>query len=412
MGKKKRWIVLAGVAVPCLAFWWGYHGERRVMDGAGKPRNPVREVVRRMTTPAHEREGREELEELRQAIGGKRLSARETAALWNIVRVLSEREVKELLEDLLTANQERPVNDLLAQMLCYRWGELVPDLAMERLAEGDQEFSYRLQDCVLAAWADTDPDAMRRWASLAEDSRIKRTVGTLSAREWCRIDAGSALAKARAEFPEAVPAVLSELANRSGKDESARKAFLTALADDEDLLDGRGAWLAHLSRSPGLDAGEVENLASELAAVGADEGKIAYFRDSWARYGKYIEGQRGDLSFEAEPLDEVAANGSAEEKAAYYRSSAMEWPDAAIAWAESRGDGELISGLARSQTDRFLRGGWMPDPDHAFPEQTSLLKHFAAWQRKDPQAVGEWLNTLPSDMATFLQTSTSDHESR
>ncbi|GAA5480920.1 hypothetical protein Hsar01_00124 [Haloferula sargassicola] len=391
-----------------MAFWCGYHGERRVMDGAGKPRNPVKSVVRRLTMPEHERAGLEELEKLRQAIGRKRLSALETAALWKMVRGFSAAEAEAALEEVLAANSEREVDALLVRMLSYRWGELAPDLALAKVKTLDGRIQYLLKSAVLDAWGSVDPDAMRHWVRDQGDEQMTRTAAILSAREWCRIDPENALAKAREEFPEAVSWVVSELAHKAGRNERARAALISALAEDKALWKDSRSWLGSLSQSPGLDGAMVKSLVSDLEAAGADEGQIAHFRSSWEWWGKYVEGQSGEVSFDPEPLNRSAETASGEEMAARYRAQAMEWPDAAIEWAKSHGNGDLISGLAKSRTDQFLRSGWMPDPRHAFPEQTALLKHIAAWKRDDPRAVGEWLNTLPSDMATFLQTPTPD----
>lgn len=411
--KAKGWMILVGVAVPVVAFWWGYAGERRVMDGAGQARSPMRSVVRRLTTPAHERAGLEKLEELRQAMGRKSPSALEQAALWRMVRAFSAAEAEAALDEVLAAGLDRSVNVSIAEMLAYRWGEEAPDLAMEWLAGVEERFRGGFQHSVLTAWANRDPEAMRRWALESTDDQVRKSVIYLSAKKWCFHDPESALAKAAAEFPEAKTRVLQVLGSRAAYDSRSLKVLIDAVVDDPSLRAGQQSFLFGVSQAMlDRDGGELEHVLEELEVAGVDVDDLAKIRSSMEKSQRY-QRMVSDESFEmAESLRYVSEAATPQARARSFANAADAWPDEAIAWATSRGESELIAGAAATRADDLLKNGWIPNASHRSDQTDGLLRCFATWKRIDPRGAADWLGTLPGDAAIFLNSSSIPDETQ
>ncbi len=210
--RKSKLLLLAAAGV-AVAGWSGYHSERRAMDAAGAPQATVRTIVKRLITPAAKRANTDRLENLRQTIGRKHPSGHEAAPLWAVVRGFSVEEVKTALE-ALPKETSRPVNDVIADMLCYRWAQLEPEAAAAAaLASGDGSRRFVFYT-ILSAWSQREPEAAIRWGRASGHPMARGAAMQVAARQGATDDPATALSRAKAEFPDAMPYVLRVLEDK------------------------------------------------------------------------------------------------------------------------------------------------------------------------------------------------------
>lgn len=397
--RRSRLLLLAllGVAV---AVWSGYRAERRTRDAAGAPEISVQRMVKRLVTPAAKRAGTDRLEELRQAIGRKFPSSRETAALWSVVRGFSVEEVKMALGTLPKESDLR-VNGEIASMLYYRWAQLDPETAAAA-ALASREIGYLSFSAVVAAWSQVDPEAAIRWGRDSGSDLARNSVRWLAARKWLNDDPATAVSRARAEFPEAVPNVLRHLVTMLTDGPESRPQVLAILAE-EIPEEERSRYLSSLAYRTGpLDPARVEEIAGDMAAAGWSDHSIQEFHEVLQRFFP-VQG--------TPPVLERADPGTGrEDRESAYRRWVIARPEEALAWAESRGEPGLISQAVNEFADNLLASNWSPGREGHGRTVDLVRNQFAVWQRLDAPAAETWLATMPADLRNQVTTATPEDD--
>ena len=373
-----------------LATWSGYREERRAVD-AGARKTTVRTMVKRLTTPADQRAGLDRLEALRLAIGPGYPSRREVAEMWAIIRAFSADEVHAALEAFPEAGGSHGSQTLL-NMLHYRWAQLEPEAAAQAAFQAGDKVDYSRFMAILGVWAERDPDAAVAWARQSGSSYAENHFATrFQAKRWVAEDPATALDRARAEFPMALPNVCSELvAKLSGSPES-RKQLYALLADGTSGGPEHQA-MQQFARKlgwPGAPTQEV--ILAEMAEAGFPAMLVDAYRHSSM-----------PVAFREpkEQLEDPAVTGQGRQYV--YGRWAQSEPDKALAWAEARGDAGLLAAAVAQQADQLLETAWSPGREEQSPWGASLQKQFTVWKRMDPQAADTWLAAMPGDVKKLV----------
>lgn len=397
--RKSRIILLASLSI-AVAVWSGYRAERRIGDAAGAPAINVKKVVKRLVTSAAERAGTDRLEELRQGIGRKVPSRREEDALWSAIRGFSVDEVEVALESL-PKEMNREVNIRIATMLYYRWAQLDPQAAAAA-AEGDTNYYF---GAVIAAWSRSDPMATIRWGRNSGSKNIRSHIGNFTAWKWVAEDPFKAVSRARAEFPEAVPAVLRQLVGKLPDSPESRTQILKILADEIPEEERLWYFSSYAFRSGVLDSSRVDEIATDMSAAGWSESSIREFHEKFQR----------TVPAKGIPpiLERASPEVGREDRESVYQNWVVNRPDDAIQWAESRGEADLISHSVKELADLVLASAWSPGRETHWPVPNSVRRQFTAWQRMDAPAAAAWLTTLPTDFRNhFTPTIPNDDATR
>ncbi len=391
--KSKLLLVAASAG---LATWSGYDAERRAVD-AGARKSTVRTMVKRLTTPADQRAGLDRLEALRLAIGPGYPSRREVAEMWSIIRAFSADEVHAALEGFPEAGGSHGSQTLL-NMLHYRWAQLEPEAAAQAALQAGDKVDYSRFMAILSVWAERDPDAAVAWARQSGSSYAENHLATrFQAKRWVAEDPATALDRARAEFPKAVPNVCSELvAKLSGSPES-RKQLYAVFGDGKTFIEG--AWA-------GLEQHVMQQLASKLAWPGAPTQEVILAEMAEAGFPKMMvdayRNSRQPLAFR-EPREQLENPTVTEQgRELLYGRWALNEPDKALAWAEARGDAGLVASAVAQQAGQLLETAWSPGREEQSPWGASLQKQYTVWHRMDPQAADTWLAAMPGDVKKLV----------
>jgi hypothetical protein len=373
-----------------LATWSGYRAERRTVD-AGARKSTVRTMVKRLSTPADQRAGLDRLEALRLAIGPGYPSRREVAEMWAIIRAFSADEVHAALEAFPEAGGSHGSQTLL-NMLHYRWAQLEPEAAAQAALQAGDKVDYSRFMAILGVWAQRDPDAAVAWARQSGSTYAEYHFATaFQAKRWVAENPDTALVRARAEFPMAVPNVCSELvAKLSGSPES-RKQLYALLAD---------------GTSGGPEHQAMQQLARRFGWPGAPTQEVILAEMAEAAFpAMLVDAYRHSsmpVAFREpkEQLEDPAVTGQGRHHV--YGRWAQNEPDKALAWAEARGDAGLLAAAVAQQADQLLETAWSPGREGQSPWGASLQKQFTVWQRMDPQAADTWLAAMPGDLKKLV----------
>lgn len=385
---KSKLLLIAATAG--LATWSGYRAERRTVD-AGARKSTVRTMVKRLTTPAAERAGLDRLESLRLAIGAGYPSRREVAEMWAIIRAFSADEVHAALEAFPEAGGSSGSQTLL-NMLHYRWAQLEPEAAVQAALAAGDKVDYSRFMAILSVWAERDPDAAVAWARQSGSSYAEHHFATrFQAKRWVAEDPATALDRARAEFPMAVPNVCSELvAKLSGTPES-RKQLYALLGDGTSGGPEHHAMQQFARKLAWPGSPTQEAILAEMAEAGFPKMLVDAYRNS-----------SQPLAFREprEQLEDPALMGQGRQH--LYGRWALNEPDKALAWAEARGDAGLVAAAVAQQADQLLETAWSPGREEQSPWGASLHKQFTVWHRMDPQAADTWLAAMPADVKKLV----------
>lgn len=386
---KSKLLLIAATAG--LAAWSGYRAERRTVD-AGARKSTVRTMVKRLTTPADQRAGLDRLDALRLAIGAGYPSRREVAEMWSIIRAFSADEVHAALEAFPEAGGSSGSQTLL-NMLHYRWAQLEPEAAAQAALEAGDKVDYSRFMAILSVWAERDPDAAVAWARQSGSTYAEYHFATrFQAKRWVAENPATALDRARAEFPMAVPNVCSELVAKLSSSPESRKQLYALLGDgtsggpEHQVMQQFARNLAW----PGSPTQEV--ILAEMAEAGFPAMLVDAYRNSSM-----------PVAFREprEQLEDTAVTGQGRQYV--YGRWALNEPDKALAWAEARGDAGLVAVAVAQQADQLLETAWSPGREEQSPWGASLQRQFAVWHRMDPQAADSWLAAMPGDVKKLVE---------
>ncbi|MCW1884626.1 hypothetical protein OKA04_07765 [Luteolibacter flavescens] len=401
---RRSLVILSGIACVAVAGWSGYRAERWAMSAAGAPQRSVGMMVKRLVTPAAKLAGVDRLEELRQSVGRQYPTSAEISGLWSVVRGFSLEEVKSALDSLPEPGSPgQLVNEVIADMLHYRWAQLDPQAAAVAAVNAASAHSERrfLPYAVLAAWAQSDPDAAIRWARESGDPYAKNAAMNLAAMQWVAADPATALSRARSGYPEAARGVTRSLIDKLSTTPESRQQLFTILTP-EDLGDLEPEVLSRLALELGrIEPGRMEELVAELSQAGWTEERIQKVREGSQRYGYSYE----------EPETDIANTGSGKTDGARrlkYPSWVLDHPQQALEWAESRGDAEIVSSTVESLSGRLLQSSWSPGQDQQRQWVTSIRKQYTVWERMDGEAARTWLEDMPADMKKIINAPQDD----
>lgn len=375
-----------------LAIWLGYSAERHVMDAAGSKPVTLQSVVRRAMAPKSRTEPIDKLNRLRHAAGRNYPTTRETTEFWETIRALGIEDVKACLAEI-PQKPARAVNDLLVQMLFYRWAQMDPEGAARVAMQSPYEETYTPILSVATAWAARDAEGALRFAMTLPDSTGKNMFGNTAGKVLASQDPGNAVARASAEFPIALYGVISFLASTSGETEEARmKLFsqLTALPDRKGLK----LYLHQLSWG---DREKARATLDEADRAGVPAEEIRQARETLERYSNHNSQER---------IEALQADGS-EEGAKQQLNLFLNWAaneaEKATAWASQAGRVDLVAETVKSQSASLLRSNWQPAAGLPHnPYVKGVLTHYDTWRKMDATAAEAWLQTMPTDIRKHL----------
>jgi hypothetical protein len=384
-----------------VASWLGYRAESRSLDAAVRSEPASRSTARQILAPKSRADSFDRLNALRRVAGRSRLTPREEAQCWEIIRGFSVDEVRAYLAEI-PESLHLQANLVLAGMLFYRWGQLDPEAAMkEALKPPYAEAQY--YQSVVAAWMGRDLEGIMRWAKANGSEAIKRNVGNAAGRLLAFQDPETALARATAEFPSAVDGVLFTLALQMSDSEESRRKFFALLASREDPKE-RKRCLERLASAPAYIGRRVPiEVAAELEASGAPPDQVDFFRNELERQAIFQNPQgaleRMSLPGSDTPRDRLLS--------AYANWLKYE-PEEAVAWAENHGKVDFIAETVKGRATQRIAGGWQPGGGERREWDRSTLDQFNAWRKLEPSAAETWLQTLPSEIRDHFNASSYD----
>lgn len=370
------------------------------MNAAGAPKATVKTMLKRLTTPASQRASTDRLELLRQAIGRSETSQQQTAELWSLIRGFSVAEVKTALESLPKDIHER-INYEIASMLYNRWAQLDPEeAASSAMKEENYYLQHTIINSVLTAWSQTDPESAIRWGRDCGSETANHLIMMIAAKQWVEHDPTTAISRALAEFPKAIPSIISILPNKLSATSEARLKMFEILAEHapEDIPWTQLAGFAQ--RLSGLSSSTVDEIMAEMTEANCSDALVQKYKSAFDYYvGRYKQPEPQD------PAEMVESATTDQARTSAYQMWAVRSPEEAIRWAESRADSEVISKTVGLVTEELLQSAWSPSNGTYPQESKSLLTQFAAWQRIDEQTASAWLETMPSDIQKFVTSS-------
>lgn len=402
--KKAKFLLLAA-AFLAVGGWWGYRGERRVIDDAGAPKTTVRKMMKRLVTPAAERAGLDRLEELRQSIGRKIPTRQEAAALWEAVKGISAEEVKSVLEGL-PQGTGLTVNEALVSMLYYRWAQLEPEAAASAAVAafpGGRNGGELIFYTIFSAWARRDADAAIRWGRDSNNDRAQDAATSLAASRWISDDPTTAVSRARTELAGAEDDIFRFLATKFSGSPEARRQFFALLAKDATPQQAQGL-LRSLASTVNMNNAEgAAKLADEMTAAGnLPEEWIETFRKG----SIYDRGPKTSIEWLEQPRG-TKYTLNKEGRESIYRRWVFNESKEAEAWALKNGDNELVASTVGFVADGLLQGDWSPGRESSSAWRDTFQKQFDVWRRMDPTAADAWLATMPGDIRKLVaQTAT------
>ncbi|MEK7951571.1 hypothetical protein [Luteolibacter soli] len=392
-----RWKLKLAIvaAVMGVATWAGYRSERRTMDAAGKPATTIRSVVRRVMAPKSRTESIDKLNALRHVAGRSEPTPREMQQCWEIIRGFTVEDVQAYLAEI-PDGLNRPANSALVSMLFYRWAQMDPEGAMSAGMQPPYATSRTMPYMVVVPWVERDMEGAMRWAKANGSDSEKMIIGNEVGRMLAKQDPENALARAKAEFPEAVNAVLLELTElteqMSGSKESRQKLFGILAGLDDPQIKRRCLYELRWS----YDEGDQEQA---LAAVKEMEES--------GLFPEQVEIFRREVSYQVmreKPQERMEWMMSAESKASTdaqvgaYTNWVQSKPEEAIAWAAEHDKIDFLAETVKKMTYSQIRAGWVPTDDSRGRWENTTHRQFNAWREHQPEAAEAWLGTLPTEM--------------
>jgi hypothetical protein len=383
-----------------LAAWAGYSAERRVMDSAGNKPLTFQSVVRRVMAPKSRTERIDRLNELRHLAGRSHPTARETTEFWEIVRALGIEDVKACLAEI-PQKPYRAVNDMLVQMLFYRWAQMDPEGAARVAMQPPYEENYSAILSVATAWAARDAEGALRFAATLPDSSGKNMFGNTAGRVLASQDPENAVVRASAEFPIALYGVVASLVGKSGETEEARMKRFSQLAALPDRK-----WLKfYLNQLTWMNPEKARATLDEAERAGVPEEEIRQARERLERSSGHKDSQQRMEALQADGSEE-----GAKEQVNLFRGWAANEADKAAAWASRAGRVDLVAEAVKTQSASLLRSNWQPAvglPHH--PYVKGVLTHYDTWRKMDASAAEAWLQTMPTDIRKHLSPDHATH---
>jgi hypothetical protein len=401
LGWKSKLALVA--AVLGVAAWTGYRSERRGMDAAGKPATTFRSVVRHVMAPKSRTEMIDRLNALRHTAGRSQPTPQEVKQCWEIIRGFTVEDVQAYLAEI-PDGLKRPVNQVLISMLFYRWAQMDPEAAMNAATQLPHAENRDMLYIVAVPWMQRDVEGAMRWAKASKSGYVKSVIGNDVGRMMVMQDPETALARAKAEFPDAERAVVHNLFEQlRGSKESRRKLFEIFASIKDPQLKSR--CLGELTRSfNGGDRDEALAVVAEVEESGLlSEQQVETFRREVSFYAMRDRPQE-----RLEWLMRPESNAQAETQLNAYSNWAASNPAEAIEWAKKNDKIDFLGETVKRMTYAQIRAGWQPTDDSRQHWEDTTHRQFNSWQAYQPEAAGAWLQTLPGDIREIF-TSTSDH---
>ena len=400
---KYRLLLAAGTLG--LATWLGYQGECHVMDAAGSKPVTFQSVVRRVMAPKSRTEHIDRLNRIRHGAGRSYPNQRETTEAWEIIRALTIEDVKACLAEI-PRKPERQANEMLIEMLFYRWAQMDPEAAArEAVQPGSYGESYSAISSVATAWSDRDPEGAMRWAANSKSDMAKSMIVSAAGKVLALRNPQEAVTRIATEFPSALRDVITALVRKAGGTEEARLkllAELTALPEKRP----RQIYLQQLFSNASWQGPEkAAALVDEFERAGVPAEEIGRFRQQLA-----VSAVHFNLRMRMEGLAAPESKTSEREQQSYYAEWASNEPAQAAAWAEETGRIGLVENAVKSQAKNLLRSVWQPGGGTSFGGwEKGIVTQYASWQKLDATAAEAWLQTMPADIRNHLS---RDHATR
>ncbi|WP_367873139.1 hypothetical protein [Luteolibacter sp. Populi] len=393
---KHRLLLAAGTLG--LATWLGYRGECHVMDAAGSKPVTFQSVVRRVMAPKSRNEHIDRLNRIRHSAGRTYANRRETTEAWEIIRAFTIEDVKAGLAEI-PRKPERQANEMLTEMLFYRWAQMDPEAAVrEAVQPGSYGESYSAISSVATAWADRDPEGALRWAANSQSDMAKHMIGSAAGRALALRSPEDALAKAITEFPSALDDVIFVLARKSADTEEARRKQLSELTTLPEQRP-RQLYVEQLFSNALRQGPEKAGvLVDELERAGVPAEEIGRFRAQLA-----VSSTPYSFRARMEHLAAPESKSIDQQLQSYYADWASNEPAQAAAWAEETGRTGFVEDAVKTQAKNLLRSVWQPGGGTSFGlGEKGIVTQYASWQKLDAPAAEAWLRTMPADIRNHL----------
>jgi hypothetical protein len=397
---------LALVAVTLgVAAWTGYRSERRGMDAAGKPATTFRSVVRHAMAPKSRTDAIDRLNALRHAAGRSQPTPQEMKQCWEIIRGFTVEDVQAYLAEI-PDGVKRPANRALISMLFYRWAQMDPEAAMNAATQPPYAENRDTVYMVAGPWMQRDMAGAIRWAKESGSGYAKMVIANDVGRMMVMQDPETALARAKAEFPDAVNSVLLTLTDQlRGTKESRRKLFELLAGIKEPRLQRRCLNQLTWSYVEG-DRNEALAAVAELEESGLLPEQAETFRREASFYA-----MRNRPQERLEWLMRPESKAEPETQLSAYSNWAADDSGAAIEWAKKNDKIDYLATTVKQMTYAQLRAGWQPDDDSRQHWEDTTHRQFTSWREHQPEAAEAWLQTLPGDIRELF-TATTDHATR
>lgn len=385
-----------------VAAWTGYRSERRSMDAAGKPATTFRSVVRHVMAPKSRTEMIDRLNALRHTAGRSQPTPREIQQCWEIIRGFTVEDVQAYLAEI-PDGLKRPVNHVLLSMLFYRWAQMDPEAAMAAATQPPYAEKREMLYQVVVPWLQRDMEGAMRWAKTKGSNNAKSVIGNDVGRLLVMQDPQTALARAKAEFPEAVNSVLLTLTEQmGGKKESRRKLFELLAGLDDPRMTRRCLSQLTWSFNEG-DANEALAAVADLEESGLFPDQVETFRRETTFYAMRDRPQE-----RLELLMRPESKAQADTQLSAYSNWAASHPAEAIEWATKNGKVDFIAETVKQMTYGQIRADWQPTEDSRERWENTTHRQFNSWREHQPEAADAWLQTLPGDIRELFTATTHD----
>jgi len=376
-----------------IATWTGYRAERRTMDAAGRPSTTLRSVVRHVLAPKSRTDSLARLNALRHSAGRSLPTPREVRESWEIIRAFTVDDIQAALAEI-PDGLRRPANQVLVSMLFYRWAQMDPQAAMTAARQPPYSEVRDTPYIILLPWIQSDPDGLIRWVKSSQDDLLRNMAAHNIAQHWVATDPDHALARAKAEFPEAEHSVVLTLTRHlSGTKESRQKLFQMLASTGDTRLQQR--CLSQLRWCfQDQDPAVALAVADEVAASGLVPDRAEPFRKELTHIAMQERPQE-----RLEWLMKPESQSDPDSRQNAYTSWAAEHPAEAIAWIQQNDQVDFLADTVKRITYHQLRAGWHPgDAARDGRWENSTHRQFLAWRAQQPAAAQEWLQTLPADI--------------
>jgi len=384
VGRWKLYLALtlgAGLA----SAWLGFRGEQERQETGESSPAPLKTQLKRIFVRPTDAVAR--LDEIRAHSKRVDLSPPEEEECWQIIRGLSEQQLRSYLADLPT-DRPNTASSKLIPMLFSRWAQID---SLAALAEAKKP-EYARNSAVVAAfssWAGRDRDAAFSWALSKDGAEMKYYAADIAARMYLNEDRSTAIERMKSQFPEALPTMLRTMAQQTdGTDESLRDYF-DLTRSERDQITVIPMWelvrkWATRDLSHALENTETFGLSPEQLSIFRQHVLSAVAaRDPATVLNRLQNGQETTLD----------ASG----RKSVLLSTIMSHPEESAGWSVENHQTDLLAEAFDRQISG-LRNGKRPLADYL----RGMRGPYESWSKASPDTFNAWLQKQPDEVRNAL----------